>query len=318
MAHEITATDKMVYYGQKPWHGLGIEMPGLMTAKEAFDAAFGWRVEQKELYIKHGENFVPVTGSWRANVRSDNLETVGIVTDAYQVLQPEKAFEFFDEVTMDPNGPKYVTAGSLKGGRKMWLLAKMPDFIRITEKDRYEDYLLLSNSFDGSTAVEILWTPVRVVCNNTLTVALNQAGSRKFKMRHFPSIAKAKSARDFLGIVEEKRLELSKFAEDLLNVPCGEDKALEFYGELFPNAPLIKAPGQKAVGPVQRIMDLWENPHDFEEMRGTAYFALNQLTDFIDHDRFQNAETRMESLLYGSKAELKEKAVSVAERIFLS
>ena len=319
MAHEITKTDKMVYFGQKPWHNLGIEMPNLMTASEAYTTAFGWYVKSEPIYIKVGDQFVEADKSYRANVRSDTNDVLGVVSDQYQIVQPIEAFSFFDEVTMDPNGPKYVTAGSLKGGKKMWLLAKMPNFINICDEDKYEEYILLYNSFDGSTGVQMLWTPIRVVCNNTLTWALNRAGDANiYKAKHFLNSVQVTKAQDFLGILRNNQQELKELSLQLLNTPCSTDRAIEFYSQLFPDAAIAKMPNQKSTGPVLKIMDLWENPNDFKSMYGTAYYALNQLTDFIDHHgSFRNQESRMENIMYGAKAELKQKAMDLAIEMFV-
>jgi phage/plasmid-like protein (TIGR03299 family) len=319
MAHEITNTDKMVYYGTKPWHDLGIEMPNVMTAAECYDAAFGWHVLQKELYFKDPNDvFTKAPAEYVANVRSDTNELLGIVSDQYKVVQPLDAFTFFDDVTMDPNGPKYVTAGSLKGGKKMWMLAKMPQFIEITDTDKYEDYLLLANSFDGSTGLQMLWTPVRVVCNNTLTMAMNRAKGI-YKCKHYTGSIETLRAQDFLGIMRQNALDLKQFSMDLLNVAVDADAAKGFFVDLFPDSIVAQLPGQKAKGPVMKLMDLWESSrNDLQEQQGTAYYALNMVTDYIDHGTsFRSADTRMESLLMGQKSELKERAVELAKENWL-
>ena len=319
MAHNITNTDKMIYVGQVPWHGLGIELPNLATAEEAYQAAFGWYVKSEPVYIKQGDTYIPAGDEYRANVRSDTNTVLGIVSDQYRVVQPIEAFKFFDNVTQDPGGPKYVTAGSLGGGKKMWLLAKMPKHIEVTDKDKYEQYLFLYNSFNGSTGVQMMWTSVRVVCQNTVNMALNQANGNTFKMKHFANSFQVKKAQEFLGIIEQNELALKSFMQDLMNVPLTIDQATDFYSEIWPDAPFIKLPKQKAVGPVLKTLDLWEQPNDFAEFKGTAYFALNCLTDYVDHySSFRSSETRMDNLMFGAKQEIKDRAFALAGEKWLA
>ena len=161
---------------EKPWHGLGTIVEEAPTSAEALRlAGLDWKVNQSAIFTSAGK----VEG-YRANVRSTDQAVLGVVTDRYKVIQNTDAFAFTDELLGE--GVKYETAGSLQGGRKVWLLARLPREY-IISGERISPYLVFSNTHDGSGAVRVAITPVRVVCNNTLNLALESA-SRSFSMIH--------------------------------------------------------------------------------------------------------------------------------------
>ena len=161
---------------EKPWHGLGkivMEAPG---SKEALKlAGLDWKVVQQPIFTDHG-----MIDGYKANIRSTDNEVLGVVSDRYKVIQNTDAFSFTDELLGE--GVRYETAGSLQRGKKVWLLARLPKEF-IIAGDRISPYLVFSNTHDGSGAVRVAVTPVRVVCNNTLNLALDTA-KRSFSMVH--------------------------------------------------------------------------------------------------------------------------------------
>ena len=160
--------ESMFYVREVPWHGLGTMVQEAPTSADALRlAGLDWEVKQRSIQVCGGakiENF-------KANVRSTDGKVLGVVSDRYQIVQNTEAFSFTDELV--GGDVRYETAGSLQDGRKIWLLAKMPT--RKVIDDEVEPYLCFSNTHDGSGAIRVCMTPIRVVCNNTLNLALNTA-----------------------------------------------------------------------------------------------------------------------------------------------
>lgn len=151
----------------KPWHGLGQIVAEAPTSKDALTLAeLDWKVLQEPIFT--GTNDLIV--GYKANVRSTDRRVLGVVSDRYRVVNNDEAFAFTDELLGE--GVRYETAGSLQNGRKVWLLARLPHEYIITG-ERISPYLVFSNTHDGSGAIKVALTPVRVVCNNTLNLALS-------------------------------------------------------------------------------------------------------------------------------------------------
>lgn len=207
MSHDlatINGQSAMMYYGEVPWHGLCQKLDGPATAAEAIRAAnLDWKVEKTPLHIHQGKLYPKVPDRFvivrQDQAASDAPPTVqGIVGRDYTPLQNREAFDWFDPIA---DGAKaiYHTAGALGDGERVWILAKLPDAIQVIGDDIADKFLLLSNSHDGSSSVQVKFTPIRVECQNTLTMALSQG--RSLRIAHTPSLPPRKAAaRDSLGI----------------------------------------------------------------------------------------------------------------------
>ncbi|MDE7478662.1 MAG: DUF932 domain-containing protein, partial [Lachnospiraceae bacterium] len=161
--------ETMFYTRVAPWHGLGVRVENALSSQEALQASgLDWRVIQRPIMTSAYE---PIPG-YKANIRNTDNKVLGVVSDRYRVVQNAEAFAFTDALLGE--GVKYETAGSLQDGRKIWLLAKLPDRY-IIEGEQIEPYLVFSSSHDGSGAIKVAMTPVRVVCQNTLNMALSTA-----------------------------------------------------------------------------------------------------------------------------------------------
>ena len=171
--------ESMFYAGrEKPWHGLGTQVEEAPTSADALRlAGLDWTVQRKPIQVCGGRK----VDNFFANVRSSDGAVLGVVSDRYQVVQNAEAFAFTDALIGGEGQVHYETAGSLMGGRKIWLLAKLPDTEIVGDKT--EPYLCFSNTHDGSGAIRVCMTPIRVVCNNTLNIALNGA-KRAWSVRH--------------------------------------------------------------------------------------------------------------------------------------
>ena len=157
--------ETMFYVREKPWHGLGVRVQEAPTSADALICAgLNWEVLQKDVYTEDG---IFIAG-YKVNIRSTDDALLGIVSDRYKVVQNEDAFRFTDDLL--GAGVTYETAGALQGGRKVWMLAKMPHKY-IIGGDEIAPYMVVMNSHDGSSGIKVAMTPVRVVCQNTLNLA---------------------------------------------------------------------------------------------------------------------------------------------------
>ena len=169
---------------ETPWHGLGRIVIDAPASREALElAGLDWQVESHNIYSGTGA-MIP---GYRANVRSTDEAVLGVVSDRYRIVQNEEAFRFTDDLLGE--GVTYETAGSLQGGKKVWMLARLPRKYLIAG-DQVVPYLVIFNSHDGSSGVKVAMTPIRVVCQNTLNLALNTA-KRSWTARHTENLADA-------------------------------------------------------------------------------------------------------------------------------
>ena len=186
---------------ETPWHGLGRIIMDAPASREALElAGLDWQLESRNIYSGTGA-MIP---GYRANVRSTDDAVLGVVSDRYRIVQNEEAFQFTDDLLGE--GVTYETAGSLQGGKKVWMLARLPRKYLIAG-DQVEPYLVIFNSHDGSSGVKVAMTPIRVVCQNTLNLALNTA-KRSWTARHTENVLlRVQDARETLQLDSNKLYE---------------------------------------------------------------------------------------------------------------
>mgnify|MGYP001046465294 FL=1 len=225
MAHMI---ETMFSVREKPWHGLGtIVMEAPASAEALKLAGLDWKVVQEPVYTDNRE----LIKGYKANVRSSDRRVLGVVSDRYKVVQNTDAFSFTDELL--GKGVKYETAGSLQEGKKVWLLARLPKEYVIAG-ERISSYLVFSNTHDGSGSVKVAVTPVRVVCNNTLNLALETA-KRSFSMIHTGNIHdKIQEAKDTLFMAENYMDNLGIEFEQLRRQKMTDAQVKEYIELLLP------------------------------------------------------------------------------------
>ena len=213
---------------QVPWHNLGIIVEEAPTSADAIRlAGLDWRVEQKPLFLEDGTQ---IEGNF-ANVRSSDNKPLGIVGNKYKIVQNSDAFEFTDALLGE--GVRYETAGSLKDGKVIWLLAKMPETVEILG-DKVEPYMVFTNTHDGSGAVRVCMTPIRVVCNNTLNIALNRA-KRVWSARHTGSITnRLDDARETLQFAKQYMDATKETFEELHKIKMDEFTLYRVMNNLVP------------------------------------------------------------------------------------
>lgn len=269
--------ETMFYTREKPWHGLGTRVEEAPTSLDAIKlAGLDWTVEQREIALL-GED-KPIANAV-ANVRSSDGKVLGIVSDRYKLVQNVDAFAFTDALI--GGDVKYETAGSLLGGKKIWLLAKMP-----TAKvagDEVEPYLCFTNTHDGSGAVRVCMTPIRVVCNNTLNFAL-QGAKRAWSIVHTGDInRKIAEARECLELADRYMLNLNEYAERLLDVKVDTDTLMKMLGMVFK---VDETASDREKANKKKLVDNYMVAYmapDIAQYVGTAWGALNAMTDMVAH-----------------------------------
>lgn len=220
--------ESLFYVRETPWHGQGIRVEEAPTSADAIRlAGLDWRVEQKPLFLEDGTK---IEGNF-ANVRSSDNKPLGIVGNKYKIVQNSDAFEFTDALLGE--GVRYETAGSLKDGKVIWLLAKMPETVEILG-DKVEPYMVFTNTHDGSGAVRVCMTPIRVVCNNTLNIALNRA-KRVWSARHTGSITnRLDDARETLQFAKQYMDATKETFEELHKIKMDEFTLYRVMNNLVP------------------------------------------------------------------------------------
>ena len=172
--------ETMFYTREKPWHGLGTRVEAAPTSADALICAgLDWLVEQRDVYTEYS-NIIP---GYKANTRNTDETILGIVSNRYKVVQNVDAFQFTDDLL--GAGVTYETAGALQGGRKVWMLARMPHRY-IIAGDEIAPYLVVMNSHDGSSGIKVAMTPIRVVCQNTLGPRQAYLDHQTHRERHEP------------------------------------------------------------------------------------------------------------------------------------
>ena len=263
---------------EKPWHGLGTIVAEAPASADALRlAGLDWKVVQEPIYTEFNE----LIEGYRANVRDSDRKVLGVVSDRYKVVQNADAFSFTDELL--GKGVRYETAGSLQEGKKVWLLARLPREY-IIAGERISPYLVFSNTHDGSGSVKVAVTPVRVVCNNTLNLALNTA-KRSFSMIHTGNIQdKIQEAKDTLFMAEEYMDCLGIEFEQLRRQKVTDAQVKEYIELLLPM--------EKDPTPVQskNILKLREDMKrryydapDLQKVGNNAYRFINAVSDFATH-----------------------------------
>lgn len=307
MSHELEIREDgsaaMFYAGETPWHGLGTKVEGLLTASEALAAAgLDWAVEKVPAYdMLPDGTFVQVPDRFH-NRRSSDLKVLGQVKSDYVPHQNTEAFEFFDTV-VGSGEAKYETAGSLFGGTRVWMTAKVGDTMQVCGED-HDIYLLITNSHDGSRAFTASTTFIRAVCNNTVTMAEGGAKT-KWTLRHRTSLeGKAQEAREALQLTFKNADKFAQAVEKLMAVEVTKD---QFKAIIEANGFLPEQKRQKEKN-VAQLMKIFETEPTVNETdaKGTGWGAFNAFTFWADHGReVRSLEARMTGLTEGSAARMR-------------
>ena len=270
--------ETMFYVREKPWHGLGTEVQEAPSSADALVyAGLDWTVIQKDVYTGDGVR-IP---SYKANIRSTDGAALGIVSHRYKVVQNEDAFKFTDDLLGE--GVAYETAGALQGGKKAWMLARMPVGCTVAG-DEIAPYLVVLNSHDGSSGIKVAMTPVRVVCSNTLNLALSTA-RRTWAARHTENVmSRVHEAQETLRLAGRYMEELGRGLDELAGIKLSDRKVMSFMDEFFP---ITKDMTDMQKRNSRRLLEdlkarYWEAP-DLRGLGNNGYRFVNAVSDFATH-----------------------------------
>lgn len=286
--------ETMFYVRTAPWHGLGTKVLEAPTSSAALSlAGLDWSVIQKPLLTVDG---IPVPG-FKANLRETDNQILGVVTDRYKVVQNRDAFAFTDELLGE--GVTYETAGSLQNGRRTWILAKLPQRY-IISGDEITPYLVFMNSHDGTGAIKAAMTPIRVVCQNTLNLALSTA-KRSWSTIHTGNIhGKLQDARNTLLYADRYMAELGKTIDKLNQQKLSDRQVLEYIDALFPMQEGISEIQEKNILKMKEDMKIrYFDAPDLEHVGKNAYRFINAVSDFATHARPLRERSNYRESLFG-------------------
>jgi phage/plasmid-like protein (TIGR03299 family) len=319
MAHELTIRangyTEMAFVGATPWHGLGQELDQNASIEQwRVAAGMDWSIEKSPVcYMPHGF-YGDVSNFPKQNVlyRSDNYEPLSVVSDRYQVVQPAEVLEFFRDL-VEQSGFRLHTAGTLFGGKRLWALAETGKFGEVTQGDGIGGFLLLSTSADKSLATTARFTSVRVVCNNTLSLSLqNSAHSVSFtharKFNH--ELMKSK-----LGVAVasfDSFMEMAKHLERQRITTAQADnfiKRILFTADQLQNTDLNLEKNR----PYNKILDLFKGEAKGADIVGdTKWALLNSVTEYFDHHHpSRTNDARLNNAWFGNGDTIKNRAVAV-------
>lgn len=269
--------ETMFYTRTTPWHGLGTKVATAPCSEEALKlAGLDWDVVQHPIFAD-GQ----IVDGYFANVRNTDGKVLGVVSSRYQIIQNHEAFAFTDALLGE--GVRYETAGSLFGGRRVWMLARLPQEY-IIGGDRISPYLVFTNTHDGSGAVRAAVTPVRVVCNNTLNLALAEA-RRSWSMIHTGNVKeRLQEAHDTLLLAEQYMDGIGEAIDFLQNKDISERQVSELIETLLP---VEKESTSQQVKNIKRLRDdmsyRYFNAPDLKKLGHNAYRFINAVSDHATH-----------------------------------
>jgi phage/plasmid-like protein (TIGR03299 family) len=312
---------EMAYVGDTPWHGLGQQLQVGLSIEEWQQAAgMEWAIKRARVRYGEGDK-ARIIEDQHVLFRSDTKDPLGIVSDRFKIVQPREVLEFFRDLTQRA-GFELETAGTLFGGKRFWALARIGAECEIVPGDKVGGYLLLCTGADGSLATTGKYTLIRVVCQNTISMALNSG--TEYKVRHSTTFDPFKMKLQ-LGLAHEA---FDTFAGNLMRLSgkrVSMDRAERLTFELLKPATFDTAPGEDKVGIIEKVTD----SKGFKEImalfdgggkgstiagvEGTAWGWLNAVTEQTDwHSRAQSVDNRMNSAWLGAGDALKSKALDLA------
>ena len=310
---------KVCFYGVKPWHGIGTELASPATAQEAIVAAgLDYDVQRNPVFSFQDGNKIEIPEKYSTlRIEKDGrIAPLGIVGERYEIIQNKDAFGFFDEVVASGEA-KYHVAGALGRGEKIWLLAKLPNNTLSFKGDVVEKYLCLANSHDGSSALKCFFTGIRVVCQNTLTLALKDA-KNGVSIRHSGDLEdKVNEARRVLGLSLDFFATFDESAKVLASKQVSVKEAEGYVNNVLEIKDEEKA-SSRAKNQRGLILDLFDQEgQKLPELKGTAWLAYNAVVANYDH--FQTVKgvakdptNRLKSIWFGAAAESKARAFDLA------
>jgi len=312
MIDTTTGTAAIAYSGLTPWHSLGQQLTAGATIQEwTQQAGLAYDVLESPVLFKTLSTSAPQAWADRKVLhRSDTGAPLAVVSRGYNVVQPSQVMGFFSKL-VDLGGFTMETAGALSYGRRVWALAKVNEGADIVEGDTVRPYVLLGTSYDGTMATIAKFTSVRVVCNNTITAAIN-SGESQIRVLHSERF-NADDVRLQLGIVANQWERFLVQSRKLAGEKMSTEEADSFVTELLKpyHTGKIEIKDSRAF---KRIIELFNGRaigSDIQGVAGTRWAALNAVTELVDHERGRSDNTRIESAWFGTGAALKNRALEL-------
>ena len=316
MAHELEFVNgeaQMAYAGDLPWHGLGTKVSNDLTPQQIMQkAGVDWKVREVESFVEFDGQRLP-TGQ-KSLIRETDGKILTNVGKDWHPCQNETAFEFFNEYVLAGDMEMH-TAGSLKGGQYVWALAKVKESFDLFGGDRVDSYMLFSNPHVYGKSIDVRFTPIRVVCNNTLTFALDTASQRAVKVGHRAQF-NPDMVKEQLGIAHEKFAKYKEMAQFLGSKRVKVEDLLNYYNEVFPLTSGKDKQEQVTADSISRqaknALEVLETQPGAEFAEGSWWQAFNSVTYVTDHLQGRNADNRLHSQWYGQNQLRKVKAAEAA------
>jgi len=308
------AVETMAYSGEAPWHRLGTKVsndldPYQMMKKAGLD----WEVKKYSASVRVGDKTIR-TGQ-KALVRLSDNRVLTNVGENWNPVQNETAFKFFHEFVLAGDMEMH-TAGSLLDGRQVWVLAKVKESFDIFGGDEIHSYLLFSNPHQYGKSINVRFTPIRVVCNNTLTLSLGTHAERQFSMGH-RAVFNPNIVKETLGLAHTKFSKYKEMAEFLGSKRVTGDSLIEYFNSVFPRSSSKTSDGkplsyETLSRNAKQAFDILETQPGAEYAPGTFWQAFNATTFITDHVQGRSKENRLNSAWFGSNVNRKQAAANIA------
>ncbi len=311
MAHMM---ETMAYAGETPWHGLGEAVSNDLTPSQMMKkAGCDWTVHEVESFVEFDDRKIP-TGQ-KSLVRGTDGKVLTNVGADWKPVQNEQAFEFFSEYVYAGDMEMH-TAGSLKGGQMIWALAKVKESFELFKGDEVESFLLFSNPHQYGKSIDVRFTPIRVVCNNTLTLALEKETQRGVRVGHRTEF-NGDMVKEQLGIAHEKFSQYKEMAKFLGSKRFTMDSLVEYYNTVFPRTSDkrirdMALSAETLSRPAKQAYDVLETQPGAKYAEGSWWQAFNSVTYMTDHLQGRSQENRLYSSWYGSNQLRKRLALNAA------
>ncbi len=323
MAHNLNfkkdGTAAFVAVGEVAWHGLGTYVEQALTAEEAIKlGGLDFDVKKKSISVSGGKKI----DGYFATERQDTKDVLGIVSKDYQIVQNGEVFGFFDSI-IDRGEAIYQTAGALGKGEKIFITAKLPEDI-LVKGETVNNYLLLSSGHDGKSAIQIGFTSIRVVCNNTLNMALSGL-KNKITILHFKNAQqKLETASKVMGMASKYTVELAPVLNRMAEVKITDEKLREYFVEVLkPAKELIDKEtletkySTRFIKTIDEVMDFAHNhpTQQSEEAKGTVWGAYNAISGYYGYlKNYKSQEDKMNDLYFKQGAKKIEQAFELAKQ----
>lgn len=317
MAHELAVMadgrTAMAFVGNVPWHGLGQSLTeGASIDVWAKEAGFNFEINKSNVLaaLPDGQNIITMPER-QLLYRSDTNVPLSIVSDKYKVVQPMEVLEFFRDLT-EQHGWQLETAGILFGGAKYWALAKTGNETRVSGTDTVGDYMLLATACDGTMRTLAKRTTVRVVCNNTLSIAQTGEG---FRVSH-SSVFDPVKVKQELNLIDSWK-DFEDNAQMLAERTVTNMEAIDYVINVFGD-PTKGVADQRSINTIAKVLQLFDGAGlgaDMRSSRNTAWGLVNAATQYIDHIKGNSQDRRLESAWFGKGSDTKERAFAEALKL---